>query len=91
MTISTRIALGITAAALSLSLALAPAAFAQDPMKQDLDFRNSMSRDDGVKKDAISKDTGSRDSKKKDDSQRSSPTPRRAPVWLRLGRREQTA
>jgi len=37
MTISTRIALGISAAALSLSLALAPAAFAQDPMAQDID------------------------------------------------------
>ena len=41
MTISTRIALGISAAALSLSLALAPAAFAQDAMKKD----------DGMKKD----------------------------------------
>ena len=35
MTISTRIALGVSAAALSLSLALAPAAFAQDSMKKD--------------------------------------------------------
>jgi hypothetical protein len=35
MTISTRVALGISAAALSLSLALAPAAFAQDAMKKD--------------------------------------------------------
>jgi pentapeptide MXKDX repeat protein len=40
MTISTRIALGVSAAALSLSLALAPAAFAQD----------KMSKDDGMKK-----------------------------------------
>ena len=35
MTISTRIALGISAAALSLSLVLAPAAFAQDKMGKD--------------------------------------------------------
>ena len=39
MTISTRFALGISAAALSLSLALAPAAFAQDAMKKDADPR----------------------------------------------------
>ena len=45
MTISTRIALGISAAAVSLSLALAPAAFAQDAMKKD----------DGMKKDSMSK------------------------------------
>ena len=36
MTISTRIALGISAAALSLSLALAPAAFAQDKIGKDV-------------------------------------------------------
>ena len=46
MTISTRIALGISAAALSLSLALAPAAFAQD----------KMGKDDGMKKESMSKD-----------------------------------
>jgi pentapeptide MXKDX repeat protein len=46
MTISTRIALGISAGALSLSLALAPAAFAQD----------KMGKDDGMKKDTMSKD-----------------------------------
>ena len=46
MTISTRIALGISAAALSLSLVLAPAAFAQD----------KMGKDDGMKKDTMSKD-----------------------------------
>jgi hypothetical protein len=45
MTISPRIALGVSAAALSLSLALAPAAFAQDAMKKD----------DGMKKDTMSK------------------------------------
>ncbi len=49
MTISTRVALGISAAALSLSQALAPAAFAHDPMSQDLEFRNSLSRYNGAK------------------------------------------
>ncbi len=62
MTISTRIAPGISAAALSLSLALAPAAFAKDPMAQDIDFRKSLCKDGGIKKDTIS--TGST---KKDD------------------------
>ena len=40
MTISTRIGLGFSAALVSLSLVLAPAAFAQD----------KMSKDDGMKK-----------------------------------------
>jgi pentapeptide MXKDX repeat protein len=58
MTISTRIALGISAAALSLSLAMAPAAFAQD----------KMGKDDGMKKDSMSKDTMKKDGMmKKDD------------------------
>jgi pentapeptide MXKDX repeat protein len=62
MTISTRIALGISAAALSLSLALAPAAFAQDAMKKDDGMKkdsmskDAMKKDDGMKKDAMSKD-----------------------------------
>jgi pentapeptide MXKDX repeat protein len=59
MTISTRIALGISTAALSLSLALAPAAFAQDPMSQDLEFRNSLSRYDGAKN-PVKKDDGTK-------------------------------
>src|SRR6516165_9681851 len=46
MTISTRIALGISAAAVSLSLALAPA-FAADDMKKD---DGMMKKDDGMKK-----------------------------------------
>jgi pentapeptide MXKDX repeat protein len=65
MTISTRIALGISAAALSFSLAFAPAAFAQDAMKQDIDFKNSLSS--GAKKDTVSSDTRFTDSRKKDD------------------------
>jgi pentapeptide MXKDX repeat protein len=51
---STRIALVISAAALSLSLALAPA-FAQDSMQQDLDFKNGLSREAGSRKETISK------------------------------------
>jgi pentapeptide MXKDX repeat protein len=46
MTISTRIAVGLSAAVLSLGLTLAPAAFAQD----------KMGKDDGMKKDTMSKD-----------------------------------
>jgi pentapeptide MXKDX repeat protein len=57
MTISTGIALGISAAALSLCLAFAPAAFAQDPMSRDLEFRNSLSRYDGAKN-PVKKDDG---------------------------------
>ena len=58
MTIGTRIALGVSAAVLSLSLALAPAAFAQD----------KMGKDDGMKKDMMSKDNKmSKDNMKKDD------------------------
>jgi pentapeptide MXKDX repeat protein len=70
MTISTRIALGISAAALSLGLALAPAAFAQDAMKKD----DGMMKKDSMSKDAMKKDDGmmkkdsmSKDSMKKDD------------------------
>jgi pentapeptide MXKDX repeat protein len=56
MTISTRIALGISATVLSLSVALAPAAFAQD----------KMGKDDGMKKDSMSKDTMKKDTMSKD-------------------------
>ena len=58
MTISsTRIALGISAAVLSLSLALAPAAFAQDAMKKDDGMKKDgmMKKDDGMKKDGMMK------------------------------------
>ena len=61
MTVSTRIALGISAATLSFSLALATDAFAQDPMRQDLEFRNSLSRYDGAKKETISRDPVKKD------------------------------
>ena len=46
MTIRNRVALGISVTAVAFSLALAPAAFAQD----------KMGKDDGMKKDTMSKD-----------------------------------
>lgn len=61
MTIRTRIALGISAAALSLGLALSPAAFAQDKMG------DKMGKDDGMKKDTMSKDGMKKDTMSKDD------------------------
>jgi pentapeptide MXKDX repeat protein len=64
MTIRTRIALGISAAALSFSLALAPAAFADD-MSKDGMKKETMSKD-GMKKDTMSKDSMSKDSMSKD-------------------------
>lgn len=68
MTISTRIALGISAAVLSLSLALAPAAFAQDKMgKDDGMKKDSMSKDSMKKDDGMKKDTMAKDGMKKDD------------------------
>jgi pentapeptide MXKDX repeat protein len=50
-----RIVLGISAAALSLSLARPPAGFAQDSMQIDLDFKSGRSRDDGIRNDTASK------------------------------------
>jgi pentapeptide MXKDX repeat protein len=71
MTFSNRIVLGISAAAIFLSLALAPVAFADDPMSQDIDFRNNISRDAGVKKDSVPRDSVvSRRAAKKDDGTR---------------------
>jgi pentapeptide MXKDX repeat protein len=65
MTISTRVALGISAAALSLGLALAPAAFADDPMQQDITFRDSVSKEATKKDDVTKKDDGVKDGRKK--------------------------
>ncbi|MDA9473041.1 pentapeptide MXKDX repeat protein [Bradyrhizobium sp. CCBAU 65884] len=75
MTIRTRIVLGVSAAALSLGLALAPAAFAQDKMGKDdgMMKKDTMSKDGMMKKDNMSKDDGmkkdhmSKDGMKKDD------------------------
>ena len=60
MTIRNRVALGVSAAVLSLGLALAPAAFAQDKMG------DKMGKDDGMKKDTMSKDNMKKDSMSKD-------------------------
>ena len=75
MTIRTRILLGVSAAALSLGLALSPAAFAQDKMGKDdgMMKKDTMSKDGMMKKDTMSKDDGmkkdhmSKDGMKKDD------------------------
>jgi pentapeptide MXKDX repeat protein len=56
LTLSRRLALGATAAALSLGLAFAPAALAQV----------KMGKDDGMKKDSMSKNTMSKDNMCKD-------------------------
>ena len=60
MTTRSPLALGISAAMVSLSLALAPAAFAQDKMGKD----DAMKKDDGMKKDGMMKN----DAMKKDDA-----------------------
>jgi len=67
--------LGVSAAALSLGLALSPAAFAQDKMGKDdgMMKKDTMSKDGMMKKDTMSKDDGmkkdhmSKDGMKKDD------------------------
>jgi pentapeptide MXKDX repeat protein len=59
MTFRSRIALGASAAVVSLGLVLSPAAFAQD----------KMGKDDGMKKDGMMKnDAMSKDGMKKDDA-----------------------
>jgi hypothetical protein len=44
MTVCIRMAFGISAVVLSFSLMPAPAAFAQDAMQLDIDFKNSLSQ-----------------------------------------------
>jgi pentapeptide MXKDX repeat protein len=61
MSIGTRIALAISAATLSVSLGLAPAAMAQDKMGKD----DGMKKEDTMSKDAMKKDGGMM---KKDDA-----------------------
>jgi pentapeptide MXKDX repeat protein len=65
MTIRTRFTLGISAAVLSVGLALAPPALAQDKMGKDDMKKDTMSKD-GMKKDSMSKDNMSKDSMSKD-------------------------
>jgi pentapeptide MXKDX repeat protein len=74
MTTKTRIGLGLSAALVSFSLALAPAAFAQDKMgkddgmKKDSTSKDAMKKDDGMKKgDGMKHDGVMKDGMKKDD------------------------
>jgi len=73
MTTRTRIALGVSAAVISLGLAPAPAAFAQDKMGKDDAMKKETMSKDHMKKDTMSKDDGmkkdtmGKDGMKKDD------------------------
>ena len=63
--ITTKTRLGLSAALLSFSLALAPAAFAQDKMGHD----DAMKKEGAMSKDAMSKDAMKKDDgMKKDDA-----------------------
>ena len=71
-----RIIIAVSAGLMSLSLAGAPAAFAQTTTKDNMGKTDSMSKDtmskdnmskDSMKKDTMSKDNMSKDSMKKDD------------------------
>jgi pentapeptide MXKDX repeat protein len=71
-----RIVIALSAGLMSLSLAGAPAAFAQTTTKDNMGKTDSMSKDtmskdsmskDSTKKDTMSKDNMSKDSMKKDD------------------------
>jgi pentapeptide MXKDX repeat protein len=69
---TSRLSLGLSAAVLALSLALAPAAFAQDKMGKDDGMKKDTMSKDNMKKDTMSKDTmkkddGMKDGMKKDD------------------------
>lgn len=68
MTITTRLAFGISAASIALSLVLAPAAFAEDKMGKDSMMKKDTMSKDTMKKDSMKKDTMSKDSMKKDDA-----------------------
>ena len=74
MTLSPRLALGISAAALALGLALNLAvlskAFASDPMSQDIDFRNSAASQGGIRRETTVREAVPRDTRKKDDGLR---------------------
>ena len=74
MTFSPRLAPGISAAAfalgLALNLVLASEAFASDPMSQDIDFRNSVAGQGGIRRDTTVREAVPRDTRKKDDGLR---------------------
>jgi hypothetical protein len=75
MTVSPRLAFGISAAAfalgLALNLAFASEAFASDPMSQDIDFRNSAAGQGGIRRDTPVREIVRRDTRKKDDGLKS--------------------
>ena len=73
MNTRSRIALGVSAALVSLSLALAPS-FAEDKMgkgdamkKEDSMSKDAMKKDDGMKKDGMMKNNAMSDGMKQDD------------------------
>ena len=63
MTTRTRIGFSLSAALVSLGLAFAPAAFAQDKMGKD----DGMMKKDTMSKDGMKKETMSKDAMKKED------------------------
>jgi len=72
MTVSPRLALGVSAAAfalgLALNLALVSEASATDPMSLDIDFRNSAAgQSGGSRRDTTIKEAVPRDTRKKND------------------------
>jgi hypothetical protein len=75
MTVSPRLAFGISAAAfalgLALNLAFASEAFASDPMSQDIDFRNGAAGQGGIRRDTPVREIVRRDTRKKDDGLKS--------------------
>jgi hypothetical protein len=75
MTVSPRLAFGISAAAfalgLALNLAFASEASASDPMSQDIDFRNSAAGQGGIRRDTPVREIVRRDTRKRDDGLKS--------------------
>jgi pentapeptide MXKDX repeat protein len=70
MTTIARYTLRMSAAAFAFSLALGPAAFGQDAMMQDYNFKS------GVKEDGVTKDTTPKNFIKKSDAAKRSTRPR---------------
>jgi pentapeptide MXKDX repeat protein len=65
---TTRFILGLSAAAFSLNVALAPVAFAEDKMGKDDAMKKETMSHDSMKKDTMSKDTMSKDGMNKGDA-----------------------
>lgn len=75
MTTSTRFAVGMSAATfalgLALNLTLVSAAFANDPMSLDIDFRNSAAGHGGDKSTTVRESAPAKDTRKKDNGLKS--------------------